>query len=369
LTVTRRILHVIPSLDRAGAEKQLVLLCRDLARDQFDLHVCALTRGGPLEAELRTAGVPVTVIGKRSKIAPVAYWRLRRHIARLRPDLVHTWMLAANVYGLAAARAVGVRRLVAGQRCVDRWKSSYQWMVERHLARHATRIVANSPGVRDYCVAHGLPAEKCVVIPGGVEPLSESETPRGTLLDELDIPHDARLIGIVGRLWPQKRVKDLIWAFELIHMLHPRAHLLIVGDGPQRSKLERYASLMQGWPLIRFLGHRNDAPRIMNHLDVLWLGSDYEGLPNVVMEAMTVGVPVVATDIPGNRDLITSGETGYLVPVGGRKERVKATHRLLEDAELADRLTRAARQRVVEHFSVSRMVERHADLYRELLAE
>ncbi|HVX59565.1 MAG TPA: glycosyltransferase, partial [Pirellulales bacterium] len=111
-----------------------------------------------------------------------------------------------------------------------------------------------------------------------------------------------------------------------------------------------------------------DVPRLLPHFDVLWLGSEYEGLPNVIMEAMAAGVPVVATDISGNRDLVVPGETGYLVPVGGRAAFAKETNRILDDDALAGQLGEAGRQRVLSEFTVEKMIERHGALYRELLA-
>ncbi len=115
--VPHRILHIIPTLDAHGAEKQLSLLATGLPGERFDVHVCALTRSGPYEAKLRDAGIPVVVIGKRWKLDPAAYSRLKRHIAQLKPDLVHTWLFAANSYGRAAALAAGVRHVVASERC------------------------------------------------------------------------------------------------------------------------------------------------------------------------------------------------------------------------------------------------------------
>jgi hypothetical protein len=96
------ILEIIPTLDQSGAEKQLTLLARGLPREEFDVRVCAMTRGGPLEADLAAAGIPVTVLGKRWKFDPYAFWRLWRLIKQIKPDLVHTWIFAANAYGRAA---------------------------------------------------------------------------------------------------------------------------------------------------------------------------------------------------------------------------------------------------------------------------
>ncbi|HLA86155.1 MAG TPA: glycosyltransferase [Thermoguttaceae bacterium] len=365
----RRILQIIPTLDRAGAEKQMSLLARGLPRDEFDVHVCVLTRGGPLKAELDAAGVPTVVIGKRWKLDPRAFWRLRGHVARLRPELIHTWLFAADAYGRAAGLACGVPRLVCGLRCVDPWKSGWQLAVDRWLARRTSRLVANSPGVKAFYIEKGLPAERIEVIPNAVEPPAPSPVAREELLAELGLPADARLVGLIGRLWPQKRVKDAIWAADLLKVIRRDVHLLIVGDGPLRGSLWHYRDQVEIRDQVHFLGERDDVARLVPHFDALWSTSGYEGQSNAVMEAMSAGVPVVATDIPGTRDLVVDGETGYLFRVGDRAALAKQTNRILDDAALARHLGDAARRRMREEFTVEKMIERYADLYRRVLAE
>lgn len=362
-----RILQIIPTLDRSGAEKQMTLLAAGLPRGEFEVHVAALTRGGPLQAELAAAAIPTTVIGKRWKIDPAAYLRLERHVAALRPVLVHTWLFAGNCYGRVAAIRAGVPHIVAAERCVDRWKSWHEFAIDRLLEKRTDRVVVNSPAIADFCAARGLTREKFVVIPNGVALLESAAVARDELLCELRLPPHARLIGAIGRLWPQKRVKDLIWTTELLKVIRDDVHLLIIGDGPQREALERYARLVRIDDKVHFLGQREDVPRLLPHLDVVWLASAYEGLPNVVMEALVTAVPVVCTDIPGNRELVAHGETGFLVPVGDRGGFARYTQKILEDPELAKRLGAAGRRRMLDEFSVGRMVERHAALYRELL--
>ncbi len=362
-----RLLLVIPTLVRGGAEKQLVLLARGLQRDQFDVHVAVLTYSGPLESDLRDANIPVTVIGKRWKFDPFCYWRLQRQIAALKPDIVHTWLFAANAYGRQAAIQAGVKHIIAGERCVDPWKAAWQLAIDRALARHTERIVTNSTGVKDFYVGRGLPAEKFVIIPNGIAPTAiANAVSREQLLAELNLPAGARLLGAVGRLWPQKRVKDLIWAADLLKTTRDDTHLLIIGDGPQRWRLERYRDQSLIAERVHFLGERDDVPMLMQHFDVLWLGSEYEGQSNAVMEAMMAGVPVIATDIPGNRDLVVDGVTGYLVPLGDRFEFTRRTHWLLDHEAERKQLGEAGRQRILTEFTVEKMVDRHAALYREL---
>ncbi len=365
--MTRRILQVIATLDRAGAEKQLVLLSRNLPRDQFDVHVCALTRGGPLAADLQSAGIEVTVLGKAWKFDPMAWWALRRHIARLRPELVHTWMFTANAYGRSAAHSAGVGRVVASERCVDPWKSWLQLAIDRRLARRTDAIVVNSRGVEEFYAGQGIPSEKMRLIANGVEPAPASPVTREAFMSELRLPAHAWVIGAVGRLWPQKRIKDLIWATDLLKVAGHCAHLLLVGDGPQRRTLERFARSCHVENEVHFLGARNDVPRLMPHFDMLWLASGYEGMPNSVMEAMACGVPVVATDIWGNRELVLHGQTGFLVSVGDRAGLARCAHKMIEDRQLGPRLGAAGRERILREFSVEKMVAAHAALYRELL--
>lgn len=362
-----RLLLIIPTLVRGGAEKQLTMLAKGLPREQFDVHVAVLTHSGPLEADLRGAGIDVTLIGKRWKIDPLAYSRLRKHIRHLQPDIVHTWLFAANAYGRQAAAAEGVKHIVAGERCVDPWKGFVQLSIDRALASRTERIVANSSGIKDFYVRHGLPAEKFTLIPNGIAPFQPRDrVSRAELLTELKLPPGARLIGAIGRLWPQKRVKDLIWAADLLKSARDDAHLLIIGDGPLRWRLERYRDQNDVADKVHFLGERNDVSRILEHLDCLWLASEYEGQSNAIMEAMSAGAPVIASDIPGNRDLVVDGQTGHLVALGDRAAFTKHTHHLLDDPPLARRLGDAGRARMLAEFSVKKMIERHAQLYNEL---
>ena len=365
-----RILQIIPSFDRGGAEKQLTLLATRLPRDRFEIHVCGLTRGGPLAKYLKEQEIPVTVIGKTWKADPFAYLRLQRFIQRLRPDIVHTWLFAANSYGRYASLRNGIKRLISGERCVDQWKTRIQLAIDRYLAKRTSALVFPSEGVRDFYAKHGITTEKHRVIPNGVSRCAPTDPlSREAVLKELNLPSGARLIAVVARLWPQKRIRDAIWGAELLSAIRDDAHLLVIGDGPLKWKLRRYSEKVHRSGQIHFLGHRNDVPRLMPHFDCLWLASTYEGLPNSILEAMAAGVPVVATDIPGNRELVTSNQTGYLVGVGDQAGFARHTNDILDNAELKSRLGEAGQRKVLNHYSVEKMVDRYALLYQEVMNE
>lgn len=365
-----RILQIIPTLVRGGAEKQMCLLAEGLKSAGYDVHVACLTSGGPLEERLKAANVSTKIIGKSWKIDPWAYGRLKRHILELKPDVVHTWIFAANSYGRAAAFAAKVPVVIAGERCVDPWKRWHELAVDRWLAKRTTTIATNSSGVVEFYTGAGIPKKKFTVIPNGIAPfLPAQSVSRGVLLRELGLPENAKLIGAVGRLWPQKRIKDLIWAMDLVQCVRDDAHLLIVGDGPQRWRLERFSKQTETEKCVHFLGERDDVARLLPHFDVFCLASGYEGQSNAIMEAMSAGVPVIASDIPGNRDLVVPGVTGEIVPVGDRAEFAKAIKGMLEDPDRAKAFGTASKLRMLDEFSIEKMVSRHIDLYERLLRQ
>ena len=363
----QRLMLIIPTLDQAGAEKQLTLLARGLPRDQFEVSVCALTRGGPYAEVLEQAGVPVTVIGKKMKFDPVAYRRLKNHIQEVKPDIVHTWLFAANSYGRYAAGAAKVPHIICGERCVDRWKITHEHLIDRYLDRYTDRIAVNSSGIVDFYTRQGRKAEKFVVIPNGIDIVdAPPQRTRADLWSELKLPPHAKMLLAVGRLWPQKRVKELIWAMEILRRVRDDAYLVIVGDGPQRERLTRYAEQVTIDDKVRIVGQRSDVPELMKHASLFMLASGYEGQSNALMEAMAAGLPCVVSDIPGNRDLVQHEQNGYLVGVGQRTEYARFANFLLEDDALRQRLGEAARRTIAENFTVQQMIDRHVALYQGL---
>lgn len=364
--MTCRIALIIPTMDRGGAEKQLCLLASQLPRDQFDVHVLVLTHDGPRSAAVRDAGIPVTVIGKRFKLDPSALVRLQRVLKRLQPDLVHTWLFAANSFGRVAARWAGVPRIIASERSVDPWKTALQHAIDRRLARWTDRITTNSTGVRDFYAAQGIDPQLFTVIPNGIGPRVAATISRHEALARLGLPAEQRLILSVGRLWPQKRYRDLIWAGELVATVREDTSYVIIGDGPQRGELLRHRDAISHRDHVRFVGDRADVAELLPHAAVFWIGSEYEGQSNALLEAMQVGLPVVASDIPGNRDLVTDGETGRLVAVGDAADFARQSIALLDDVETAERFGAAAQDRIATAFTVEAMVAGHAELYQRL---
>lgn len=364
-----RVLQLIATLDRSGAEKQLTVLATHLPRPEFDVHVVTLQRGGPYAEELAAAGIPVTVLRRRLKFDPFTFWQLKRLIAELKPDVLQTWMFTANAAGRLAAGAHPPFPVLVSERCVDVWKAGWQLWLDRRLISRTTRLIGNSQSTAEFYRQQGFPTGRLVVIPNGIDLADVPVVSREEARRSLGLSAAAHVVTYVGRLARQKRVRDLIWAFELIRVMEDEVIFLIVGDGPEREGLERFASTLGISERVRFLGHRSDATALLPASDLFWLASDFEGLSNSIMEAMAAGLPVVVSDIPPNRELVVHDTTGYVVPVGDRAAFAQYARKLLVDRELAARMGQAARERIETEFGVSKMVDAYADLYRQVTAQ
>jgi len=358
----------------------MTLLAAGLPRDEFEVHVAVLTRTGPLVHELEAVNIPYTLINKTAKTDLFAYIRLKNLIRKINPDIVHTWLFAGNAYGRAAAFACKVPVVFAGERCVDPWKGRGHFLIDRWLAKKTDAIITNSSGVVDFYAQNGIPADRFVVIPnavGGhaVTALPEVRSPKpDALFEELQLPPAKHIIAMVARLWPQKRIKEAIWAADMLKFAGEDFHFLIFGDGPQADELIRYRNSVCINDRVHLLGHRGDVSRFMPYFDILWCTSAYEGQSNSILEAMSYGVPVIASDIPGNRDLVVHDVTGFLTPEHGddfrRRSRdlVKRTTQLFEDPAKRAELGLAAIQRIAERFTLEKMIASHAELYRKEFA-
>jgi glycosyltransferase involved in cell wall biosynthesis len=176
----------------------------------------------------------------------------------------------------------------------------------------------------------------------------------------------APLLLFAGRLAEQKRVGDLLKALDLLQHVQPDARTLIAGDGPLGIPLQATASAYHLDGRVRFLGHRDDVPRLLAAADLVVLPSAYEGLPNVVLEAMWFRKPVVATAAPGTTEVVLDGKTGLLVPVGDVNSLARALRDIIRDPALARRLGNAGRAHVEAHFRVDSMVAQFAELYENI---
>jgi glycosyltransferase involved in cell wall biosynthesis len=360
------VLQLIPTLDRSGAEKQMALLARGLPRDRFRVEVATLTRQGPLEAELTAVKIPITAISKRHKVDALALGRLIKFLKARKFDVIHTWIFAANTYGRLAAFQAGVPVVVTAEMAVDQWKSTRHLAIDRWLSRWTDRVVGNSQAVVDFYHEAGVPSERLALIYSGIADEEPPVVDRAEVRISLGLERDAPLVLFAGRLAAQKGVEDLLRALDLLQHVRPDLRTLIVGHGPLRGHLEDLVHAFRLDKAVKLLGHRDDVPRLLSAADLLVLPSLYEGLPNVVLEAMQARKPVVATAAPGTTEAVIDGQTGRLVPLHNPPALAEAIRSVIQDPDLARRMGDAGRARVETTFRAETMVGLFAALYEQL---
>ena len=361
-----KIAFVIPTLDQSGAERQLTLLATGLPRDEFQVEVIALNRGGPLAEELRAAGIEVHVLGKRFRFDPLTFVRLRALLKAFQPDVVQSFLFAANSYVRLPGMVPACCRVVVSERCVDSWKSGWQLTLDRKLIPRTAAMTANSESVAQFYQNVGVPEELITVIPNAM-PVRVPVYTREQALQILGLQPHHRVVGFAGRLAPQKRLKDLIWAFQLLHQVVDDVRLVLIGDGPERDSLSEMATSLGCRDRIVFAGHRKDAYSLMSAMDAFVLASEFEGMSNSLMEAMSLGIPCVVSNIAPNLELVTHEQTGLVFPLGNGPDLAKALARVLQNAELSKSLGEAGRNLIIERHGVDLMVQKHRELYRKLI--
>jgi glycosyltransferase involved in cell wall biosynthesis len=358
----QRILHIIDSLQRTGTARQLQLLVRSMPREQFEPHVFALRDSGPIAEELTQARVKVEVFGRRWPVDPLVFRQLVRKTKELRPDWIVGWQAAGRAYARAVAHLVTGPRLAAVWRSVGANQHPWQQAVDRFVSNRADAIVATSPAVRDHCVAQGIAAEKIRLIPSGVETKPQPALTRGQLLARLGLPESARLIGWAARLERDRGGKDAIWAADLLKVIRDDVHLLVFGDGPYRDRLVRFRDQVEISDKVHFLGDRGDFDQLLPLMDQFWSTGRRIGQPQAMLEAMAAGVPVIAADVPGVRDLIEHEKTGYLFTFGHRAGIARWAEHMINNPDTARQIGAAGRERILSGYCAAEMARKWLEI-------
>ena len=372
-----RILLLIRSLAIGGAEGQLGLLARGLWHAGHSVVVAVLYPGGPFEAELRQAGVPIVSLEKRGRyeLAGITA-RLARVVRRERIDVIYTALTAANLLGAAVRLLVPRIRVVwtlrAGHMDLQRYD---RWMrltsaVEPWLSRFSDRIIVNSKAGLTHAVASGFPRDKMTVVVNGVDTGRFRPDPEGRDLVRSEwkvSPHEP-LVGLVGRIDPMKDHRTFLAAAALLKERTPNIRFVCVGDGPEPyvRELRDLAKSLGIEARVLWAGPRSDMTAVYNALDALALCSTGEGLPNVVAEAMACGTPCAVTDV-GDAAWVV-GETGIVVPPSAPAALADGIAALLERPR-TPAWREELRRRVVENLGVERLIEETAAILRQVVSE
>jgi glycosyltransferase involved in cell wall biosynthesis len=371
-----RILHVTATTT-GGVGLLILSLVKHLDRRAFKLSV-AFGRGYLLDRSFDEAGVTVYTLSTSRRVGLLAVIRgtleVYRILSRGRYDIVQSHTSVGGVIGRLAgwaARTPVVLWTVHGLGAHPghpAWKRLLLRSVESVLDWFTNHYVAVSNDLRDAGVRAGIyPADKVSVIPNGLQlDHVPSSMDRAAKRRALGIPEGCPVIGTVTRLEPQKANDVFLQAVAGVTRHMPDLVTLIAGDGPQRADLEGMAASLGLTERVRFLGWRTDAVELLGILDIFCMSSRWEGCPMVLLEAMAMRCPIVATDIGGVREIVINEETGLLVALDDPEALANAVLHLLGDDAKRERFGEAGRRRVKERFSAEGMLDAYGRLYRNL---
>ena len=353
---------MINTLETGGTERQFSVLARGLGSEALKLHLGCIRRDGPLAAEFRE--IPEfhlggSLYGWKSLKARLS---LSRHLRNNLVQVAHAFDFYTNLTLIPAARLARVPVVIGSHRQVGDLLTPSQFRAQMAAFRACDAVVCNSRAAADRLAAAGLRREKLVVI-GNALPTSAF----ASASDVLPRHPGSLRVGMVARMNADyKNHRGFLRIAAQIRKDMPNVHFVLVGDGPMRPELERYAVNLGIGDSVAFLGERRDIPAVLASMDVAVLTSDSESLSNVILEAMAARLPVVAYNVGGNAELVDD-QRGVLVGASDENEFANSVRRLLSDASLRRRLGANGFDFVQAHFSLDRVCRRYQDLYVNLL--
>lgn len=356
-----KIVHVVYSLEVGGAEVLVAQLCRAQRASGHDVSICAYARLGPIGEELAAEGVSIYVPGEAHPGRTML--RYFAHFRRIRPDVIHCHNPAPTLQAALPARVAGVRCVLSTRHSLV--EPPYDRNAEIKFSTIARLACDRVVGICDITCenlrgAPFAPKNKVVRIYNGVAPLQRVEPS-----PELDAPsgtHPFTLL-FVGRLAVVKDLKTLIRAFARALTALPNLRLWIVGDGPVRSELEALAKELKLTKNIQFWGQRMDTQAFFSAADCLVMSSVSEGLPMSLLQAMSLGVPAITTDVGGMAEVLRLSQNGLLAPVGDPEAYAKAIIEMASDPLLRARFSANALTAFHRYFTLEQMHREYLRLY------
>lgn len=375
------IAHIIFTLGTGGLENGLVNIINRCPPPRYRHVIICLSHAEDFSRRLTAPNVEVIELHKKPGHDLGMYWRLWRHMRRLRPAIVHSRNLAALETQVLGLLMPGCKRVHGehGRDMHDLDGSNRKYNgLRRALNPLIHQFIAVSKDLSRWLVETvGIPEGKVCQIYNGVDTQRFASREQSASNLPADIPEDFSpstnrvVIGTVGRLVAVKDQQLLIKALHNLISLRPELRtslrLLIVGDGPQRAALSKQVERLSLSDLVCFAGDRDDIPELLRSMDIFVLPSLGEGISNTVLEAMATGLPVIATAVGGNPELVQDGTTGLLFPVGDADALTEAIATLIDNSALRIDMGKAAVAQIRQYFDWQRTVDSYLGLYDELL--
>lgn len=364
-----RIWFVRTALDAiGGAERMIAKVMRGLPQDRFEVTAVWLYEPGAHGEQLQHEGIRTFARLGKSRLDPRLPLRLVRLAHQERPDIIFTTENAMACFWSGMLKRWGLcEKLVIGFRVTRLERSSYRIAV-RSAAPVADALVALTETHQKYWESvTGTPPERFRLIPNGIDterfvPVADKRAHRKTL----GLPPDACIVGLVAYFKPVKNLPLFVEVANRVAINRKETHFVLVGDGSERPMIEQQIRAFSISERFTLPGLAEDPAPWHQAFDILLLTSHSEALPGTVLEANSCGVPAVATDVGGIRDVILHGATGFYAPAGDAEALTRHVLTLCENAELRDCMGQAARQRVIQLFSLEAMVRRYAELFEQL---
>jgi glycosyltransferase involved in cell wall biosynthesis len=338
-------------------EKLLVEFARHVDRSRFDLHFVSMTSQGPAAEEIKSLGWPVISLEHKSGFRPTMVFRIAKLLRELRADVLHTHNTKPLLYGAPAARLArvgGVIHTRHGQRIGARQRQTAMFTLAAHLA---DRIVAVSDDSARLTAAGGLPEHKLLTIRNGID-LSRFAFAG---------PRSNGPAVTVGRLSPEKDLQTLLRAAAIVSKQEPSFRLRVLGAGPCMEELERLRDQLNLQDRVELPGQVNDVAAELAGASLFVMSSLTEGISLALLEAMALGLPVVATRVGGNVEVVAHGDTGMLAPARSPERLAEAMLEVYRDPSLARGMGLAGRRRVEHCFDARRMIAHYESLYQQTL--
>jgi glycosyltransferase involved in cell wall biosynthesis len=354
-----------------GAERIMLWLEKNLTERGYDVKIACLRHLAPFALRLRNIGGPnVYVLGMRHLFDIFAVIRLYKLLRELKPDILHIHSYRAAIWGRPLGRLAGVPVIIYSVH--NKWGGKLHSLLDRWTSRYGDVVIPFSIAVKKALIEGSRinPSKVSVPVYIGVDiekftVLSESDIQR--VRKELKIKEPDSVIGFVGALSEQKGLIYLVDAVDSLRHEFPNLRCLLIGEGEQERHLKAKVNELGLHEHVLFLGQRYDIPELLSLMDIFVLPSLWEGLPQVILEAMAARCPVLATAVDGTPEIITHGVDGWLIPPHDRSALRDSLVKLLKNEELRKNLANRGYETVCERFSVKRMVSEFDNLYKRYL--
>lgn len=374
-----QVVHLIKAKQIGGAERHLLMLLPALIARGIDARLLVLvepdTPMQDLFAEAEARGIPAEAIPLKGNLDVVIINRIRAKLVELKPDILHTHLIHADTFGIAAAKLASVPFLITSRHAEDDFRKRSPIRAANNIMwRGFDAGIAISNAVKNFLIeVEGAPPDRVHTILYGMEhePIDSeyTQSARQKLRDALELDPDSTVLGMVCRLVEVKGITYALQAMERLTSMYDNLHLAIVGDGPLMHDLKHEVAERGITDCVHFMGWREDVPEIMAGLDLLLITSFSEGFGLVAIEAMSKRVPVIANNVSALPEVIVHQETGILIPPKNVDALVDAISNLVYDRSLRVHMGMLGEDRVEQHFTVDRMADETVALYRRFVPE